>query len=744
MSDCNTEELCSSGNVLYNESMYTCRENNKKISVSQQMPANTRAKELCGGTPLKVSINYTNRGDWLLETNTNTNTHAPGRSVFHTNFQVTKAKTQVGQVEQGYKADFGVINQSHVNTLYYDQALSLCEVLFTLWKFNNVHNQETHIVFITDCESGASVWAYYWEGYYPHEKFVQPCHQVPPGPLYIGKSINMYIMWSNSVNTVAREDIDPTLVFSNYKKDCFYKELYNLTYEEYMVSVIDQLIEHQDQLCLSRRPPETASKISCTNVCSNQLTDPVTSHTLLPTKIQANFGAYDDQERATTQLTDFHFPDKRRGFLLLQSGSFNFVGPDRLPITIDSVDKCIAIANIIRETGKPNYQQARIPLNSGLNIHKWEKYLADYPFQKLLQYLKFGFPLSIVNPDSITNKTITNHFSALQYPNQVTEYLKSEKAKGAILGPVDAINTKHYHCSPLLTRPTDSNKRRVILNLSYPYGASLNDAVDKTRFDGMKFNLKFPTVDDIVTEILQIKGDIYLSKIDVARAFRNLKVDPVDALKFGITWQESHYVDGAVPFGWIHGSSAFQMTSDAIAHIMQTKSYKIFAYIDDYIMVGSKAHTERAFHELTALLTELGLPMNSDKRTPPTRALTCLGIRIDVASNTLSIDGQKLHHIYKECIHVSTKTHVSKKAMQSLLGKLLYLPARAFINRILDLFRTNCRAKKIRLNDGFHKDIQWFLTFLPKFNGFTYIKREPILNCDTLHLDASVTGLGGL
>ena len=60
----------------------------------------------------------------------------------------------------------------------------------------------------------------------------------------------------------------------------------------------------------------------------------------------------------------------------------------------------------------------------------------------------------------------------------------------------------------------------------------------------MKFNFKFPSVDDIVAEILKIEGDIYLSKIDVARAFRNLRVDPVDALKFGFTWQGSHYVGG--------------------------------------------------------------------------------------------------------------------------------------------------------------------------------------------------------
>ena len=140
-----------------------------------------------------------------------------------------------------------------------------------------------------------------------------------------------------------------------------------------------------------------------------------------------------------------------------------------------------------------------------------------------------------------------------------------------------------------------------------------------------------------MAEILTIEGDICLSKNDVARAFRNLLVDPVDALKFGITWQGSHYVDRAVTFSWIHGSLAFQMTSDAISHIMQTRNYKIFAYIDDYIIVSSKAHTERALHELTALLTELGLPMNSDKRPPPTKALTCLGVRIDIANNTLSM-----------------------------------------------------------------------------------------------------------
>ena len=253
-------------------------------------------------------------------------------------------------------------------------------------------------------------------------------------------------------------------------------------------------------------------------------------------------------------------------------------------------------------------------------------------------------------------------------------------------------------------------------------------------------------MDDIVAKILETLGDVYLSKIDVARAFRNLRMDPVDALKFGIHWQGIYFIDKGVAFGWVHGSSVFQMISEAVIYIMKTKHHHMWAYIDDYILIGSKEATEAAFHGLSSLLTELGLPMNSDTGTP--RALIFLGINIDIAGNTLSIDSDKLKQIYKECIHASKKTTLSRKAMQSILGKLLYihkcvLPARTFINRVLDLFRHNCQAKRIHLGSGFHKDIPWFISFLPTFNGVTYLKKVSIPHFDSLHFDASLTGLGG-
>ena len=130
------------------------------------------------------------------------------------------------------------------------------------------------------------------------------------------------------------------------------------------------------------------------------------------------------------------------------------------------MEQQVKIANIIRSTGKPNYAETRIPIASGLNISAWEKALEGYPDQMLIQYLKFGFPLSLINPDALCVTDIQNHHSAMQFPINVQEYLDNEGSFGAMLGPVDRVDSQHFHCSPLWTRPKDITRRRVILNLS--------------------------------------------------------------------------------------------------------------------------------------------------------------------------------------------------------------------------------------------------------------------------------------
>ena len=74
--------------------------------------------------------------------------------------------------------------------------------------------------------------------------------------------------------------------------------------------------------------------------------------------------------------------------------------------------------------GVPNYAQARISIASGLNLEAWEQALSDYPDKFLIQYIKFGFPLSIMSPDSLHITDIKNHASATSFPKHIQEYIK--------------------------------------------------------------------------------------------------------------------------------------------------------------------------------------------------------------------------------------------------------------------------------------------------------------------------------
>ena len=271
-----------------------------------------------------------------------------------------------------------------------------------------------------------------------------------------------------------------------------------------------------------------------------------------------------------------------------------------------------------------------------------------------------------------------------------------------------------------MTRLKDVNKRRVILNLSYPRGASLNDHVDRDKFDHKDFALKLTCIDDIVKNIVNT-SDPVLFKVDVARAFRNLHVDPADCIKLGIKWQGSYFIDGSVTFGCVHGTVAFQICSESIAFMMKKLGVNLHCYIDVYLVVATWYEVEQYFKQLCDLLQELGLPMNLDKVTSPTKRLTVLGIEINIQAKTMCIEPCKLAQIHEECLAVKGRKFLSKKAYQSLIAKLLYIqkcvkPSRIFVNRSLALFRAKV-GPKIALTHDFHQDLDWFVRFLPHFNG---------------------------
>ena len=410
----------------------------------------------------------------------------------------------------------------------------------------------------------------------------------------------------------------------------------------------------------------------------------------------------------------------------------------------------ISLHNRLSDRKNPNCSGPQIRIKTDLNIPLWEELLKGDRDHQLIYFLKYGFPLDMpYSPAFEPNVTVSNHSTAKQFPASIQDYLKTEISHRAIMGPYSKPPLVGLHCSPMLTRPkTGSDSRRVIVDLSWPHGNSVNDVVSQDTYMGTPFKLKFPSVDDITARIRDLDGKCLLYKIDLQRAFRHLKLDPGDINRTGLQFEGRYYVDTSVPFGYRHGSVCMQRLTDSIRGIMHKKGYFIANYIDDLIGCDPPKLAWEGFKFLKQLIGDLGLVISQGKLFQPQNCIPCLGIKVNVATGIISIPDEKLEQIIGKCSSFAGTKYTDKKSLQSLIGSLLYVhkcvrPARLFVNRILSTLREAPATGRIELSQAFHSDVAWFNAFLPKFNGKVYFNKASKPPITNLYVDACLTGMGG-
>ena len=135
----------------------------------------------------------------------------------------------------------------------------------------------------------------------------------------------------------------------------------------------------------------------------------------------------------------------------------------------------IMLANKISNSGLHNRFGCHIPIRSVWNIHLLDILLFEYKDRELIEWLTFGFPVSrvVLAPDP--TPASCNHLGATLYPEVIDEYVNNEVRLGALIGPFTVPPfISRIGISPLSSRPKkDTGKRRVILDLSYPFGELL-------------------------------------------------------------------------------------------------------------------------------------------------------------------------------------------------------------------------------------------------------------------------------
>ena len=345
-----------------------------------------------------------------------------------------------------------------------------------------------------------------------------------------------------------------------------------------------------------------------------------------------------------------------------------------------------------RQHDVPNYLGARIQVISQLDIRQWRHLLADYKFNRVCDYIQFGFPLSLDYSNFNYNVSVKNHASAVQFPKAVDEYLETEKAYNAIVGPFEELPFTQLHVSPMMTRPKPDGSQRIIVDLSWPHGDSVNSYIPDNIFDNVEFTLCYPTVDHIVEQIASMGPKALIYKVDLKRAYRNLRTDPRDFTVLGLQWRDKRYIDISVPFGLKSGASACQMVTQCVTHLMATQGHWTCAYLDDIVGVSLPNTANNAFTSLINLIQTLGLPVNQEKVVAPAEEIICLGICINARSGILTIPEEKIIQVKRLCTQWLSRTYATRKSLQKLLGHLIYLhkcvpPSRLFVNRILQVLR---------------------------------------------------------
>ena len=442
--------------------------------------------------------------------------------------------------------------------------------------------------------------------------------------------------------------------------------------------------------------------------------------------------------------------NEKQVYSITKSNDFGFLCNEYPPLPLFRPGRELMCENllqwahtIVSTTKCPNYQSARIKIPTELNIDNWRALCGNFEHQILLDYLEYGFPLCVDRKDFSHNSSVKNHPSALQYSADVDAYFEKEVKHKAIVGPSVGFPFP-VHSSPLLSRPKSNDTSRIIVNLSSPYGDSVNDRIGHDVYDGSAFTLKYPSVDTIVDAIHDLGPDVLLSKIDVSRAFRNLRVDPSDFDLLGLSWKGMSYLDLSVPMGMKTGSALCQRTTDVLRHVMASRGVRTFNYIDDVICIHRHQTADTEFKTLYSLFEFLGVPINPNKVVHPSRSLTCMGIIVDLDAKQLSISQGKMLEILDLCRLYMGKKSITKKQFQSLLGKLLFIhrcvvPARIFVNRLLNNLR-KCQGR-ILVNTEMKQDISWFVQFLEKFNGVVMFQN--VRHTFDVYVDASLTGMGG-
>lgn len=388
-------------------------------------------------------------------------------------------------------------------------------------------------------------------------------------------------------------------------------------------------------------------------------------------------------------------------------------------------------------------------VSTPLSVEEWSRALSAHPDQAFARYicrgLRYGFRIGFNRSAPLKSATANMH-SAREHPEVISDYLRKEQSLGRLLGPFDSTSVlPPLHINRFGVIPKgNTGKWRLITDLSFPHGFSVNDGVDPEFC-----SLQYTTVEDIAEIIARLGLGALLAKFDIESAYRLIPVHPQDRPLQAMCWEGKTYVDPMLPFGLRSAPKIFNAVADALNwHLQQAGIPLIRHYLDDYIIITPPDMAR--CKDLVAIIHKecgrLGVPIAAHKSEGPTTCITFLGIEIDTISGQLRLPEDKLQRLRALLDNWGDRRHCERKQLESLIGLLNHAckvvrSGRSFLRRMIDLLHSVHHPPHskipIRLNKGFRSDLAWWSMFVRDWNGVSFLQPPAHLSQVELYSDAS-------
>ena len=214
-----------------------------------------------------------------------------------------------------------------------------------------------------------------------------------------------------------------------------------------------------------------------------------------------------------------------------------------------------------------------------------------------------------------------------------------------------------------------------------------------------------------------------------------------------------YYVNLFLPFGLCSSPAILNLYANALEFAMWANNISdLLHYLDDYFMAGptGSGDCQCNINLIVEVCKEMGFMVNPLKFTALSLVTCFLDINIDSCKGVAHIDPKHLEAITHELSSFSQAKLATKEEIIFPISKLHFVCrvcplGRVFLCRIIETCKKACYLHHhIKLNADFLDDIEWWLTYLPSWNGVSYLYDVDWTNRPDMELftNASNKGFG--